>query len=537
MPEHRTSSEHRLHLLTRYIGALEQGEIEPLIGVLSEAEHDPVLAQLLQEVNTLYQEIDHTAVSQFQARHALQMFLASFQISSDTREDEGAPEQEQPAYIRKIHIQHGKKKISMEEQEITPVQLRSNGAPYKSKRTRWGWMQTLAAVLVVGVLITATPLLLKLRQQAGAGSQQHLLGATATPTIDPHNYSALASQYVAHMSLDDEIAQLIMAEYSSPTYSSDLDHMLRTQHVGAIIMYGYQLTGLKQAKGDITHMQQRASIPLLIATDQEGGIVDRLSQIYGPSMSATDIEKSGSTDVATQQGLKTSQNLRALGINIDLAPDVDVNQVNGYDMVDRTFGNTPQEVLKYASPYLQAMQGNGTIGCLKHFPGLGGAVSNADATLPIVNNSAQDIYSIDLAPFKTLIQSPNPLLNPGMVMSADVLMPAIDPKYPAELSYNFITGILRNQLHYNGVVLTDALYMEGISKTWNLGEAAVLALQAGDDMLLGADGSQQVSDMMNAIKQAVQNGQLTKSRIDQSATRIIALKMQYHLMPTSAPGV
>lgn len=535
MPEHRTLSEHRLHALTRYIGALEQGEIEPLIGALSEAEHDPILAQLLREVDTLYQEIDHTAVSQYQARHALQTFLASLQLNPDSQEDENGQEQAQPAHIRKIHIQHGKKKISMEEQEITPVQLRPNDAPHKSKRARWGWMQTLAAVLVVGILITATPLLLKLRQQSGAGSQQqHLLGATATPTIDPHNYSALASQYVAHMSLDDEIAQLIMAEYNSPTYSSDLDYMIHTQHVGAIIMYGYQLASLNQAKGDITHMQQRASIPLLIATDQEGGIVDRLSQIYGPSMSATDIEKSGSTDVATQQGLKTSQNLRALGINVDLAPDVDVNQVNGYDMVDRTFGNTPQEVLKYASPYLQAMQDNGTIGCVKHFPGLGGSNLNPHSAVSIDNSSEQDIYNIDLAPFKTLIQSSNPLLNPGMVMSADVLMPAIDPKYPVELSYNFITGILRNQFHYNGVVLTDALYMEGISKTWNLGEAAVLALQAGDDMLLGANGSQQVSSMMNAIKQAIQNGQLTKARIDQSATRIIALKMQYHLMPTAA---
>jgi beta-N-acetylhexosaminidase len=307
--------------------------------------------------------------------------------------------------------------------------------------------------------------------------------------------------------------------------------------VGGVIMYELQMTSFDQTKGDIEHMQQRANIPLLISTDEEGGpYVHRLSNIYGYRMSATDIEQTGDVNVAKQQGLKTSNDLATLGINEDLAPDVDVNQVNGYDMVTRTFGETPDQVIKFAGAYLQAMQGNGTIACIKHFPGLGGATPDAHKTLPVVNSTKQQIYDIDLAPFKAFIQSPNQLLNPGMIMPTDVLMPAIDPTYPAELSYTFMTDILRKEFGYDGVTLTDALYMQGITDTWDMYTASVMALQAGNDMLLGANGTQQTIGVINAIKQALQDGRLTKARIDESVTRIIALKMQYHLMPSYSPA-
>ncbi len=350
-------------------------------------------------------------------------------------------------------------------------------------------------------------------------------------------YKALASLYVSHLSLDDEIGQLIMVEYNQERYSDDLDYMLHTLHVGGVIMYEFQMTSAKQTKDDIAHMQERANIPLIISTDEEGGpYVHRLSNIYGYRMSATQIEQTGSTAVASQQGLKTSKDLAALGINADLAPDVDVNQVNGYDMVTRTFGNTPAEVIKYASPYLKAMQGNGTIACIKHFPGLGGALTDAHKGLPVVHSSKEEIYNVDLAPFKAFIQSPDTLLNPGMIMPTDILLPAIDAKYPAELSYTFMTKILRQEFGYDGVTLTDALYMQGITNTWDMYTASVMALQAGNDMLLGANGTSQTLGVINAIKQALKDGSLSKARIDESATRIIALKMQYHLMPTYIPG-
>ena len=350
-------------------------------------------------------------------------------------------------------------------------------------------------------------------------------------------YKALASLYVAHLTLDEKLGQLIMLEYSGRSYNSDLDYAIHSLHVGGVILYEFQMSTFAQTRGDIAHMQKRASIPLLISTDEEGGpYVRRLNNIYGYRMSPAQIFHSGNVNVARQQGLLVSRQMAALGLNENLTPDVDTNQVNGYDMISRTFGNTPAEVMKFAGAYMKAMQGNGTIACIKHYPGLGGASSDAHAVLPVVKSSRQQIYNLDLAPFKAFIQSSDALLNPGMVMPTDVLMPTIDPTYPAELSRTFMTDILRNEFHYDGVVLTDALYMKGIADTWPLNTAAIMALQAGDDMLLGANDTGQTRSMLHAIKQALKDGRLTQARVDQAVTRIIALKMQYHLMPATIPG-
>ncbi len=349
-------------------------------------------------------------------------------------------------------------------------------------------------------------------------------------------YKQLASMYVSRMSLDVELGQLIMVEYSDTYYSSDLDTMVNKLHAGGVIMYEFQMNTFNQTKHDIAQMQQHATFPLLISTDEEGGpYVHRLSHIYGYRMSATDIYNTGNPAVATQQGHKTAHDLAALGINEDLAPDVDVNLVNGYDMVTRTFGNDTASVIKFAGAYMQAMQSYGVIACIKHYPGLGAAVTDAHKGLPVVNRSRQQLYDVELAPFKAFIQTQNKLDYPGMIMPTDVLMPAIDPVYPAELSHIFMTDILRKQFGYDGVVLTDALYMQGITQKWSMPEAAVLALQAGNDMLLGPNGTGQMIEMLNAIKQALKDGRLTKARIDEAATRIIALKMQYHLMPAIPP--
>ncbi len=346
----------------------------------------------------------------------------------------------------------------------------------------------------------------------------------------------LASLYVARMSLDEEIGQLIMVEYNDTYYSPDLNEMITQLHAGGVIMYAFQMQSFNQTKSDIAQMQQHAKIPLLISTDEEGGIVQRLLSIYPPLPSALSIYETGNPTMAAQQGLQAANDLKALGINTNLAPDVDVALIpNAPDQVTRTFGFTANSVIQYAGPYLKALQGAGVIGCIKHFPGLGDASTDAHFALPVVNRTKAQLYSVELAPFKHFVQSPDAQENPGMIMPTDVLMPAIDPTMPAELSPTFITDILRKQFGYDGVVLTDALYMQGIAQKWSMPEAAVLALKAGDDMLLGPTGADQDIAMIDGIKAAVLNGTLPKSRIDEAATRIIALKMEYHLMPAVPP--
>jgi beta-N-acetylhexosaminidase len=348
-------------------------------------------------------------------------------------------------------------------------------------------------------------------------------------------YKQLASFYVSHMTLDEELGQLIMVEYNEASYSPDLDTMITKLHVGGVILYEFQIRTADQVKHDIAEMQKHAFLPLLISTDEEGGpFVHRLANIYGLRMSAADIAQTGNPQVAMQQGQKTAQDLLTLGINNNLAPDVDVNII-GSDPYARTFGSTPQSVIAFAGAYLQGLQESGVVGCIKHFPGLGATTADAHTTLPVINRTKDQLYSVELAPFKALIQSSNRQEQPGMIMSTDVLMPAIDSHYPAELSHIFMTDILRKQFGYDGVAVTDSLYMQGISQTWTLPEAAVLALNAGNDMLLGPTGVNQTMAVLKALKAALQNGKLSKTRIDEAATRIIALKMEYHLMPAVPP--
>jgi beta-N-acetylhexosaminidase len=350
-------------------------------------------------------------------------------------------------------------------------------------------------------------------------------------------YKGLASFYVAHMSLAEKLGQLIMTESEQNTYSDDLNYMITQLHVGGMIMYESHLQTTSQARTTTSLAQQHAKIPLLISVDEEGGAyVNRLEHIYGNRPGPQEISQSGSLSFDRQQGEKMAHDLLSLGLNTDLAPDVDVMIVPGIDTADRTFGTTAGTVIKYAGPYIAAMQSHGLIACMKHYPGgLGDTPYDAHDILPSDTRSREQIYATELAPYKTFINSPNPLMRPAMIMSTDVLMPAIDPNMPAELSHKFMTDILRNQFGYDGVVLTDALYMGGISARWSEPEAAVLAIQAGNDMILSPMGSARTAAVIEALKQALQDGRLSMARVNEAVTRIIALKIQYHLLPATPP--
>jgi beta-N-acetylhexosaminidase len=355
--------------------------------------------------------------------------------------------------------------------------------------------------------------------------------------IDRMNYRELANLYVAHMSLDEKLGQMIMTESEQNNYSDDLDYMITQLHVGGMIMYESHLQTASQAIATTSQAKQRAKIPLLTSVDEEGGAyVNRLEHIYGARPGPWEIYQSGSLDFDRQQGVKMAHDLLSIGLNTNLSPDVDVMMIPGYDTYDRTFGTTADSVIKYAGPYIEAMQSHGLIATMKHYPGgLGDTPYDAHDILPTDNRSRDQIYATELAPYKTFINAPNPLMRPAMIMSTDVLMPAIDPVMPAELSHKFMTDILRKEFGYDGVVLTDALYMGGISAQWSEPEAAVLAIQAGNDMILGPMGSARTSTVIEGLRQALNDGRLSMARVDEAVSRIIALKMQYHLMPVTLP--
>ena len=424
----------------------------------------------------------------------------------------------------------------------------------RHRRRRTGLFVSLAlAILAAIVVITSLLTHLNSTSQLAQNRQAALRTDPPGPFVElPYNasqvnalwhgadrltYKGLASFYVAHMSLDEKLGQLIMTESEQNTYSDDLNYMITQLHVGGMIMYESHLQTADQARTTTSLAQQHAKIPLLISVDEEGGLyVHRLEHIYGSRPGPWEIYQSGSLSFDRQQGEKMAHDLLSLGLNTDLAPDVDVMLVPGYDTVDRTFGTTAASVIKYAGPYIKAMQSHGLIACMKHYPGgLGDTPYDAHAILPSDTRSRDQIYATELAPYKTFINSPDPLMRPAMIMSTDVLMPAIDPNMPAELSHKFMTDILRNEFGYDGVVVTDALYMGGISARWSEPEAAVLAIQAGNDMILSPMGSARTAAVIEALRQALQDGRLSMARVNEAVTRIITLKMEYHLMPAALP--
>src|SRR2546421_2510405 len=421
------------------------------------------------------------------------------------------------------------------------------------RRRRTGLFVSLALVTLAAIVVLAGVLHFGARSPLVPGRQATVPAGPLGPFVEPPynasqvnalwhladrmTYRELAYLYVARMSLAEKLGQMIMTESEQNAYSDDLDYMITQLHVGGMIMYDSHLQTTGQARATIGQTQQRAQIPLLISVDEEGGpYVNRLKHIYGDRPGPWEIYQSGSLSFDRQQGVKMAHDLLSLGLNTDLPPDVDVMIVPGIDTAGRTFGTTAASVIKYAGPYIEAMQSNGLIACMKHYPGgLGDTPYDAHDILPTDGRSRDQIYATELAPYKTFINSPNPLMRPAMIMSTDVLMPAIDPNMPAELSHKFMTDILRNEFGYDGVVLTDALYMGGISARWSEPEAAVLAIQAGNDMILSPMGSARTAAVIEALKQALNDGRLSMQRVNEAAARIIALKMQYHLMPATLP--
>ncbi len=359
-----------------------------------------------------------------------------------------------------------------------------------------------------------------------------------TPTLSPaevllQQQQSKVYQIMQGMSLDQKLGQLIVVEYIGTDYAATgLQEMIAQQFVGGF-MYQESNHNFDAPYDTIANVdalseqaQKDARIPLLIATDQEGGLVNRLYTFHGYLPSAQEMAESGTPDTALKQGTQAAQWLLQLGINADLAPVVDVHTVDPPVLETRMFGSDPRTVASYAGAFLDGLQKNGVAGTLKHFPGLGAITSDPHAGLPTVTKSMANLEAIDLAPYKTMI----PQNHPAMIMSTDVLTMAIDPTLPAELSPKAIDGVLRKELGYDGVVITDGLYMGGISDRWSLSQAAVLSIVAGDDLVEGPYTPAQVADVVAALKQAIDQGQLSMSRINQSVQRILLMKMQYGII-------
>ncbi len=333
----------------------------------------------------------------------------------------------------------------------------------------------------------------------------------------------------SNMTLEQKLGQMMIVQFYGPSYSLDISTMISQYNVGAVLLYttNDNIQSKSQLKGLIQQMKSNSTIPLTVAIDQEGGTVDRLVSLDGPRPSATSIGETGNPLNAYNEGVRDANDLAYYGFNLNLAPVVDVNNVYNPQMYLRTFGNNPTTVTQMAEAYLKGLQKSGKVlGTLKHFPGLGDVAADPHNSVPHLNRSESDLMKIDWAPYRAMIQQGNVY----SIMVTHEIVEAVDSSIPSSLSYKLVTGILRNQLGFQGVIMTDSLTMEGILAYYTEAQAAVLAVEAGNDILMGATAPSDVAAMVNGLKQAISAGQISQQRIDDSVRRILTMKYQMGLL-------
>jgi beta-N-acetylhexosaminidase len=329
------------------------------------------------------------------------------------------------------------------------------------------------------------------------------------------------------LTLDEQIGQLLMVGFPGTGPTPELIELIQRYHVGNVILFSRNVHDASQLRELTGNLQELASAagqrwPLLIAIDQENGMVQRLGEdatIFPGNMA---LGATASQEDAYRVARAAGQELRALGVNFNLAPVVDVNNNPANPVIGvRSFGEDPQQVARLATAEIRGYQDAGVATCIKHFPGHGDTATDSHLAMPVVPYAMERLQELELVPFKSGIAA-----GTDSVMTAHIYFPALmgDSNLPATLSPEVIGQLLREQLGFQGVIMTDCLEMNAVSETVGVGKGAVLAHRAGNDLILISHLYERQLAGIHALKAAVQSGEITPESIRQAAERVLALK-------------
>lgn len=344
-------------------------------------------------------------------------------------------------------------------------------------------------------------------------------------------------EQLATMSLEEQVGQLIMTDFRKydgknlTVYNDRIGQQISDYHIGGVIMFRENCQSKNQTKQLIQDFQKQAKIPLMIAIDQEGGLVTRLP--FAPTMPGNmALGATRDLQLAEEVGVAIGSELEELGIHIDFAPDIDVNSnVDNPVIGVRSFGDTPQIVSDMGIAYMKGLNKTGVGAVGKHFPGHGDVALDSHFVLPTSNKTLDELRSIELVPFKKLMDA-------GIqgVMSAHITFPQIETdtaesekdglpiEIPATLSPKFLTDIARNELQYQGLIFTDAMDMKAIANHFGEVDAAIRAINAGVDVVLMPSNLKLVYD---GVLAAAKDGRIPQERIQTSVSRILRFKYEY----------
>ncbi len=326
------------------------------------------------------------------------------------------------------------------------------------------------------------------------------------------------------MTSRDKIGQLFMVGFLGTSVTPDLASFIKEYKPGGVILFSRNLESVEQMV-DLTNGLQACSphSPLLISIDQEGGRVSRLPKGFTIFPPCDLLGRCNSTEMAYAAAATIAKELRAVGVNMNMAPVLDVNSNPDNPVIgDRAFGTTPDVVCELGMATAAGLQDNMVVACGKHFPGHGDTSVDSHKELPVVEASRKRLETVEFPSFRRAVTQ-----GVASLMTAHVLYRALDPELPATLSPAIITNFLRQELHYDGVVLTDDLEMHAIIDHYGVEDAAVRAVLAGCDVLLICKDRDREVAAFEAVEQAVEVGTISPERLNLSVARIARLKDRF----------
>ncbi|HEX8175278.1 MAG TPA: glycoside hydrolase family 3 N-terminal domain-containing protein [Pyrinomonadaceae bacterium] len=336
------------------------------------------------------------------------------------------------------------------------------------------------------------------------------------------------------LSLEQQVGQFFYMGLPGTELDEETRSLVEHIQPGGIIIFGRNVASPGQLRKLLDDIRGIVHVEPLFGIDQEGGLVDRLRRIMTPMPSARTIRQHGDLAGARALGRITAETLRRLGFNMNFAPVMsimtDERDLLSNGLYSRSFGRSPGEVLGYTMVYLRALQSGGCMGCLKHFPGIGAGEVDSHEEMPLVHLSHDDLMAQDLAPYVELFQREDDRVRAVMVSHGG--FPKIDIRHgvaggriePASLNHSIVTKLLREELGYDHLVVTDDLEMGAIAKHAPIDKAVRRAFDAGQDMLLICSRPELIRRGYEVLLQAARDGEVSAERIHASLKNIAEFK-------------
>lgn len=330
---------------------------------------------------------------------------------------------------------------------------------------------------------------------------------------------------INNLTLEEKVGQLLMFAFHGTEYNESLDVQIKELKTGGVIFFARNITDVMQVKRLNEQIQANAKIPMFIGIDQEGGTVQRIIDGISlfPGAMACSASKMGTRKLCEN----VAKDLRYLGFNMNFAPVADVNNNKENPVINsRSFSDDKEIVSKYVIDSYQGFQDGQIIPCAKHFPGHGDTKVDSHQSMPKVDKSIKELEDLEFYPFKKAIDS-------GIdgIMVSHILYPQIDDSLPATLSKKIVTKVLKDQMNFKGLIVTDSLTMGAIWKNYTKEEIVKLAVEAGIDIMIfcGSADLQEQKEITKALISQVKEGKIPMSRIDESVAKILAYKQKYHI--------